>query len=117
MQTPQATEGGTYRSIEGWTGPEARAGEAKGIDFPQLLAPVDDLPPATLITSIQTSGGQRTVRGVSHDNGAIAIVSVNGRPAMITSQHAGVADWIVTWGPRPTVVTSPKPPTVRATPN
>ena len=96
VQTPQATEGGAYRSIEGWTGPDARATEAKGIAFPQLLAPVDDLPPATLITSIQTSGGQRTVRGVSHDNGEIATVSVNGRPATITTQHAGVADWIIT---------------------
>ena len=36
------------------------------------------------------------MRGVSHDNGEIATVSVNGHPAKITSQHAGVADWIIT---------------------
>ncbi len=68
----------------------------KGIAFPQLLAPVDDLPPATLITSVQLDGAKRTVRGVSHDNGEIAIVTVNGHPAKITAHQAGVADWIVT---------------------
>jgi len=36
------------------------------------------------------------VRGISHDNGEIATVSVNGRPATITAQHAGVADWTIT---------------------
>ena len=96
VQTPLEIEGGAYRSIAGWTGPDARAAGVKGVPFPQLLTPVDDLPPATLITSIQTVGNQRTVRGVAHDNGQIATVSVNGRPATITSQHAGVADWIIT---------------------
>ncbi|HWN95211.1 MAG TPA: hypothetical protein VNT99_09270, partial [Methylomirabilota bacterium] len=63
--------------------------------FPQLLAPVDDLPPATLITSIQSKGTQRIVRGISHDNGRIATVTVNGQKATITTQHSGVADWII----------------------
>jgi hypothetical protein len=94
--TPQSLKDSDYRSIDGWTGPEARATEAKGITFPQLLAPVDDLPPATLITSIQPAGTKRTVRGISHDNGQIATVSVNDRPATITLQHAGVADWTIT---------------------
>ncbi len=72
------------------------AAEAKGIVFPQLLAPVDDLPPATLITIIQREGGKQVVSGSSHDNGKIATVSVNGLPATITTQDAGVAEWSIT---------------------
>jgi hypothetical protein len=49
-----------------------------------------------LITSIKSEGAKRIVRGVSHDNGEIATVSVNGHPATITAQHAGVADWMIT---------------------
>jgi len=56
---------------------------------------VDDLPPATLITAIKSEGTKRIVSGVSHDNGEIATVSVNGQPAKITAQHAGVADWTI----------------------
>ena len=96
VKTPVVLQGADYRSIDGWTGPEARAAEIKGIPFPELLAPVDDLPPATLITSIEPAGVQRLVRGVSHDNGEIASVTVNGRPAAITAQQAGVADWTIT---------------------
>ncbi|OAI57979.1 hypothetical protein AYO49_01685 [Verrucomicrobiaceae bacterium SCGC AG-212-N21] len=95
VHTPAAMKDGDYRSIEGWTGLEARAAEIKGSAFPELLAPVDDLPPATLITGILPDGGRRTVRGVSYDNGLIATVSVNGHPATISAQHAGVADWTI----------------------
>ena len=91
-----AMQDSNYRSIDGWTGRDARAAEVKGVSFPQLLAPIDDLPPATLITSIQMAGAQRIVRGVSHDNSDIATVSINGHPAKITTQHAGVADWTLT---------------------
>ena len=86
-----------YRGIDGWTGRDARAAEVKGVAFPQLLAPVDDLPPATLITSIREEGEKRVVSGVSHDNGEVASVNVNGTSAKITVQHAGVADWVVTF--------------------
>ncbi len=93
---PSVVKAETYRSIDGWTGPEARAAVVKGVPFPELLAPVDDLPPATLITQIQTDGKQRIIRGVSHDNGEVASVTVNGQRAQITSQQAGVADWSIT---------------------
>lgn len=86
---------GDCRPLEGWTGPEARAITATGIPFPGLLEPVDDLPPATLITSVRVTGSGLEVRGLSHDNGEIANVSVNGLPARIITQHAGVADWVV----------------------
>ena len=36
------------------------------------------------------------MRGISHDNGEIATVTVNGRLVAITTQHAGVADWTIT---------------------
>jgi hypothetical protein len=85
-----------YRSIDRLTGGDARAIEVSRIPFPELLAPVDDLPPATLITSIRSEGTRRIVRGVSHDNGEIASVTVNGRAATITGQQAGVADWTIT---------------------
>jgi len=85
-----------YRSIAGWTGDDALAAEIADVAFPELLAPIDDLPPATLITGIRTVGSKRIVRGVSHDDGEIATVTVNGRPAEILTQHAGVADWTIT---------------------
>ena len=96
MKLPQILNDGAYRSIPGWTGPEARAAEVKRILFPELLTPVDDVPPATLITGISHEGARRLVRGVSHDNGEIATITVNGHPAKIHAQHAGVADWTLT---------------------
>ncbi len=92
---PAVTNNDAYHSINGWTGPEARAVADNGVLFPELLAPVDDLPPATLITGIQSVGARRLVRGVTHDNGEIRGVSVNGHSAKVTAQHAGVADWII----------------------
>ncbi|WP_241180040.1 G8 domain-containing protein [Humisphaera borealis] len=87
---------GDFRIIDGWTGGEARAGIAAGVVFPQLLHLSDNLPPATLITQVRTEDNRRIVSGVSHDNGEIATVSVNGQPATITARHAGVADWTIT---------------------
>ena len=36
------------------------------------------------------------MRGVTHDNGEVADVTVNGQRAKILTQHAGVADWELT---------------------
>lgn len=83
-------------SMGDWLGNEARAGQVQGIDFPQLLTPVDDLPPATLITGMKSEETKRIVYGVSHDNGEIATVTVNGRRAEIVSQQSGVVDWVIT---------------------
>lgn len=98
IKNPATARDSAYRHIDGWTGSEARAAEVSGVAFPQLLNPVDDLPPATLITSIKSVGAKRLIIGVSHDNGEIMSVSVNGHPATITAQHAGVADWSITLG-------------------
>jgi hypothetical protein len=96
VKFPEAMKDGDYRSIAGWTGPDVRAAEVKEVPFPELLAPVDDLPPATMITDLRREGGKLRVRGVAEDNGEIAGIAVNGQPARIISQHAGVADWEIT---------------------
>jgi hypothetical protein len=60
--------------------------------FPQLL-PVDDLPPATVITGIGRKGNSLEVRGVTIDNGEVVKVSVNGREA--SADRPGFAEWSV----------------------
>ena len=60
--------------------------------FPELLHPVDDLPPATVVTSVtKRSDGKLLVRGSCSDNGAIKRVIVNGREAKATS--ANFSEW------------------------
>jgi hypothetical protein len=87
---------GEYRSIEGFTGADVRASTVTGVEFPTLLEPTDDLAPATMILSQRRGDAGLVVRGISHDNGDVASVSVNGRPAKILSLVAGVADWEAT---------------------
>lgn len=70
--------------------------EVAAVRWPTLLNPVDDLPPATIITSMHRDGGTLVVEGVSHDNGRITSVSVGGRDATIVGCNAGVADWTAT---------------------
>jgi hypothetical protein len=54
---------------------------------------LDDLPPVTVITLIESMGEQLVVHGIAHDNGEITEVRVNGRQAEIGSRSAGVVDW------------------------
>jgi hypothetical protein len=77
------------------TGDESVAAEVRDIEFPQLLTPVDDLPPATIVTHARITGGRVFVQGVSHDDGEVAKVTVNGRPALATAAAAGVVDWTI----------------------
>src|SRR5262249_34700713 len=44
------------------TGDESRVAEVHDIAFPQLLNPIDDLPPTTVITSVQRKGQRVVVR-------------------------------------------------------
>jgi len=90
---PAEMKSGDYQSIDAFTGRDVRAAEVKNVPFPQLLDPVDDLPPATMITSARQSKGRWLVRGVTHDNGEVARISVNGNEARIVSSQAGVVDW------------------------
>jgi hypothetical protein len=87
------TSRAAYHSLDGFTGKDVRAAEVQGAEFPTLLEPVDDLPPATMITSVQKVKGKLRVRGVAIDDGEIASVTVNGRAAKVATGHAGVADW------------------------
>ena len=61
-------------------------------DFPSPLQPIDDLPPATVITSISTlRSGRLLVRGTTSDNGSVVRVNVNGRAA--TPIEPNFAQW------------------------
>jgi hypothetical protein len=51
-------------------------------EFPGPLAPVDDRPPVTVITSVgRLESGRLVVRGAAVDGGSIKVVRVNGQPA------------------------------------
>lgn len=60
--------------------------------FPQL-EPVDDLPPATVITRIRREQDRVVVQGVTIDNGEVVRVMVNGRPAK--AERPGFTEWSI----------------------
>jgi hypothetical protein len=64
-------------------GKNMRSAEARDVAFPELLSPVDDLPPATVITSVSNG----VVRGTTSDNGVVKRVLVNGREAKATAPN------------------------------
>jgi hypothetical protein len=90
---PEQMKDGTYQEIKGLTGDKVRGTEVTGVEFPVLLEPVDDLPPATVITHVSRSAGKLTVRGVTSDNGSVKRVLVNGVPARATREN--FAEWEV----------------------
>lgn len=84
-----------YGSLFPLTGDEARVAEVRDVRFPKLLDPVDDFPPATVITHlIPTGKNALLVRGTSTDNGTIARVLVNGEKARSISPN--FSEWEVT---------------------
>lgn len=90
---PKLLNGSEPKAVPSFTGRKVVAAEVEKVEFPKLLDPVDDLPPATMITSIREQSGKLLVRGVAQDNGEIAKVEVNGQAASIVTQHAGLVDW------------------------
>ncbi len=87
-------DGLTYRQEPPLTGDESRVAEVLGVAFPALLDPVDDLPPATVITHVaRLADGRLQVRGTASDNGTIAKVEVNGQPAKPLADN--FAEWEV----------------------
>lgn len=83
-----------FKQADFLRGAQLRMAELKNVPFPtDLLAPVDDLAPATIITSVERRAGKLLVRGVTHDNGAIGSVTVNGAQAKLQLVQAGLADW------------------------
>ena len=91
-------DGNHYREERPLTGDESRVAEVKEVKWPKLLDAVDDIPPATIITSVRRDRGTLIVQGVSHDNGDIAWVTVNDKKVKVVSTNAGVVDWQVTLG-------------------
>lgn len=88
------SDGNEYREEPPLTADESRVAEVSNIKWPELLNPVDDLPPATVIMSTRVDNGKVVVSGISHDNGEITAVEVNGHKANV-SESAGVVDWRV----------------------
>lgn len=93
------SDGNKYHQDPPLTGDESVVAEVSDVEWPQLLNPIDDLPPATVITQIRRTGDKLTVSGVSHDNGEIDSVTVNGQSAKIQSRGAGVVDWTIEISP------------------
>src|SRR5205823_13040442 len=63
--------------------------------FPKPLDPVDDLPPATVITGVgRLDHGRLVVRGTTSDDGSVKQVLVNGRAAR--PMAANFAEWQIT---------------------
>jgi hypothetical protein len=88
-------DGNAYREEATLTSNESRVAEVRDVNWPKLLDPIDDLPPATVITSVRAVGSKVVVRGISHDNGEIVSVKVNGQSAEIVSSNSGVVDWSI----------------------
>jgi hypothetical protein len=84
-------DGLTYAADTPLTGDESRAARVSGLKFPEPLHPVDDLPPATVITHVERRGGNLVVRGTTADNGTVTKVTVNGRAARALA--ANFAEW------------------------
>ncbi|MFM9964174.1 MAG: G8 domain-containing protein [Planctomycetaceae bacterium] len=87
------TEPATYKSESPLTGDESRVTEVRDIPFPQLLDPIDDLPPSTVITSVTRTTAGWLVRGSASDNGEIKQVTVNGAAARTVREN--FAEWEV----------------------
>src|SRR5262249_8052956 len=85
-------DGLKYRAEGPLTGHEAQVVEVRDVAFPKLLDPVDDLPPATVITQARRVEGNKViVRGTTADNGPVKRVLVNGRAAR--ALRADFAEW------------------------
>jgi hypothetical protein len=100
-----SVDGLRYREESLLTGDESRVAELENLEFPALLDPVDDLPPATVITHVARLDGNRLqVRGSTSDNGTVKSVRVNGQDAR------GLADNFAEWE---VVLTDTKPGELR----
>jgi hypothetical protein len=85
-------DGFAYQEVPLLTGDESRAAEVRDVAFPQLLDPVDDLPPTTVITYVTALGaGKVIVRGTTSDNGTVKRVVVNGQEARALAPN--FAEW------------------------
>ncbi|MFN0055970.1 MAG: G8 domain-containing protein [Planctomycetales bacterium] len=88
-----------FRAEAPLTGDESRVTEVSSIEFPQPLDPIDDLPPATVITHLLLDGDKLHVRGTCSDNGLVKRVVVNGHEARAASSN--FATWEITLAASP----------------
>jgi hypothetical protein len=65
-------------------------------DYPKPLAPVNDLPPVTVITGVHRAKGKLVVRGTASGSGPIKKVLVNGQAARAVGPN--FAEWEVVLG-------------------
>ncbi|MBI3408123.1 MAG: G8 domain-containing protein [Planctomycetes bacterium] len=87
-------DGLEYTSQPPLTGDASRVAETKDVDFPKLLDPVYDLPPATVITHIRRGGDKLIVRGTAMGSATLTKVSVNGKS--VTPLSSNFAEWEAT---------------------
>jgi hypothetical protein len=80
-----------YRAERELTGDESRVAEVSSVQFPQLLDPVDDLPPTSVVTHFKRDGEHVIVRGTTADNGTIKRVVVSGVEARAVASN--FAEW------------------------
>jgi hypothetical protein len=80
-----------FRAEPPLTGDESRVADVGNVPFPQLLDPVDDLPPMTVITRVVRDGQKLIVRGTAIDNTGVKGVKVNGVAAKSLSHD--FAEW------------------------
>ncbi len=73
-----------FRELAPLTGRDSRVAEVTDIEFPTVLDPIDDLPPATIIVypangaTVRAKDGTLVVRGATTDNSRTRRVVVNG---------------------------------------
>jgi hypothetical protein len=95
-----SADGLAYKSEIPLTGDKSRVAEVKDVKFPTLLEPVDDLPPATVITRARRQGNKVIVRGSASDNGTVKRVLVNGKEARSTAGNFGEWEVELAGGPK-----------------
>ena len=86
-------DGNNYQQSPPLTGDESRVTEVRDVEWPKLLDPIDDVPPATIITSVIRKADKVIVQGVSHDDGNIVSIKLNNVEARVVSRGAGVVNW------------------------
>jgi len=84
----------TYREEAHLTGRGSRVTEVTNVEFPQLLDPVDDLPPTSVITHVLRQGDKLLIRGTTADGGEVQSVTVNGQA--VKSVATNFAQWEIT---------------------
>jgi hypothetical protein len=86
-----------YSSVANLTGDESRAAAIDDLAFPKIAELRDDLPPATVITSVTPKGTTLIVRGTAIDNVAVKSVTVRlrigGQVTSVVAKLDGI-DWV-----------------------